>query len=203
MIIYKTQKLLFHSVNCIIFAAIYRKFERYYALMKRFTWIFILAAIAAIVIFYQSCKKDPCKDVICEFTGYCVDGKCVCPQWLFGTDCDSTYPELLAGNYNALDSCIADSPRIYAVTITRPDTSRQLFYINNIYQYNEQITAILKTQSPMTFIIPRQTFIYKGVSITVDSGSGYDVHSVFHDTIHLHYSLNSPALDSCHALLMR
>jgi hypothetical protein len=171
--------------------------------MKRFSWIFIFAVAAALVVFYQSCKKNPCDSVICEFNGYCVDGACVCPQWLTGADCDSTFAELLVGSYTALDSCITDSPRTYTVTISRPDTSRQLFYINNIYQYNEQITAILKTESPMTFTIPQQTFVYKGVPITVDSGSGYDKHTAFTDTIYLHYSFNNSALDSCHAILMR
>lgn len=50
--------------------------------MKKLLYLFLV--IAAIT----SCKKDPCKNVVCYNNGVCDDGTCLCPNGYSGTNCE-------------------------------------------------------------------------------------------------------------------
>ena len=52
---------------------------------------FAAAAIMMVssVVYFNSCKKDPCKDVVCNNGGTCVDGTCSCTTGYEGADCST------------------------------------------------------------------------------------------------------------------
>ena len=63
--------------------------------MKKLTALsaFILSVTAVSVsLFYSSCKKDACKDLICKNGGMCTDGNCVCASGFQGVDCSTVTP---------------------------------------------------------------------------------------------------------------
>lgn len=53
-------------------------------------------------VFYTSCTKDACKDVVCKNGGTCVNGTCSCPFAFTGTNCEtevrSTFYNTYKGN---------------------------------------------------------------------------------------------------------
>lgn len=46
--------------------------------------------------FLASCKKDPCKNIVCENGGICVNGTCDCPEGYEGPSCgDQVTPDVI------------------------------------------------------------------------------------------------------------
>ena len=43
---------------------------------------------AFLLVTYTACTKDPCKDVLCQNNGTCVDGNCKCPSGYGGSNCE-------------------------------------------------------------------------------------------------------------------
>ncbi len=54
--------------------------------------IFITAVLTLLLfsaVTYVSCKKDPCKDLICQNGGTCSAGSCLCPDGYEGSRCET------------------------------------------------------------------------------------------------------------------
>ncbi len=57
-------------------------------------------------VFYTSCTKDECKDVVCKNDGTCVSGTCNCTVGYTGSDCGS---EIRTTYYNTYKGDGSDS----------------------------------------------------------------------------------------------
>lgn len=42
----------------------------------------------SILLIFNTCKKDPCKEITCLNDGVCVDGKCDCTEGYYGSKCE-------------------------------------------------------------------------------------------------------------------
>ena len=63
--------------------------------MKKLTVLstFILSVIAiSTLLFYSSCKPNPCKDMLCLNGGSCIDGNCICASGFQGVNCSTVTP---------------------------------------------------------------------------------------------------------------
>ncbi len=58
------------------------------------TKVFLLTAFITLAAFgtviYSSCKKDPCKGVLCQNGGACSGGSCSCPAGYTGAHCENS-----------------------------------------------------------------------------------------------------------------
>ncbi len=60
--------------------------------MKNFkflTFAFISIVAVSTIFYMNSCNPDPCKDVVCQNGGTCVDGTCGCLTGYEGTNCET------------------------------------------------------------------------------------------------------------------
>lgn len=68
--------------------------------------VFAIAGFAfLLMISFTGCDTDPCKDVICENDGTCVDGDCVCQAGYEGTDCSTESRTKFLGSYDVDETC--------------------------------------------------------------------------------------------------
>lgn len=70
--------------------------------MKSFKHIALTALLTAGsfgAVLYTSCNKDACKDVVCQNSGTCSDGKCTCVTGYTGTNCETIYRAGYANTY--------------------------------------------------------------------------------------------------------
>ncbi len=56
-------------------------------------------------VFYSSCTKDDCNNVVCQNAGACDGGRCICAAGFYGDKCELPIRNLLIGTYNGGDSC--------------------------------------------------------------------------------------------------
>ncbi len=60
--------------------------------MKQIRTVFITSILTMIAfgsVIYTSCRKDRCKNMVCQHGGTCNDGYCLCPQGYTGTYCQT------------------------------------------------------------------------------------------------------------------
>ena len=70
--------------------------------MKKFSILggsLLASMVIAVMVFFNACTDDPCKDVNCLNGGNCVDGTCVCATGYEGTDCSTEMREKFLGTY--------------------------------------------------------------------------------------------------------
>ncbi len=60
-------------------------------------------------VFYTSCKKDACDNVICLNLGACDGGGCVCPVGFEGERCEILSRDKFIKAYNGHDTCSSDT----------------------------------------------------------------------------------------------
>ena len=74
---------------------------------------------AASAVFYSSCSKDACKDVVCNNGGTCSGGSCTCPTGYTGTNCDT---KTFIGTWSGTDVCNPGNSS-YNITLTMASSS--------------------------------------------------------------------------------
>jgi hypothetical protein len=67
--------------------------------VKHIVFTAFLTISAFCAIFYSSCTKDKCKDVVCQNSGTCSEGNCTCPTGVTGTNCETIYRTTFANIY--------------------------------------------------------------------------------------------------------
>ncbi|GAA4469701.1 hypothetical protein GCM10023093_29610 [Nemorincola caseinilytica] len=56
---------------------------------KAIVYTVILTLLAFGSVVYTACRKDYCKNMVCQHGGTCNDGACICPQGFTGTYCQT------------------------------------------------------------------------------------------------------------------
>lgn len=88
---------------------------------------------------YVSCNSDPCKDVVCQNGGQCVDGTCSCPTGYEGTSCETKSNAKFVGVYTATEDCSSGS---YQVTITAGTNGTDVL-VSNLGNYGCTTTGTI------------------------------------------------------------
>ena len=130
------------------------------------------------VVYFNSCKKDPCKDVVCNNGGTCVDGNCSCTTGYEGADCSTEMRTkfIVSGSFteaghtdSSWNSSSHNFNNTYNVTITKGSDVSSIL-IGNLGNYNcssgsYNVTGTMSSST--TFTIASQV-----VCGTTFSGSG-------------------------------
>ncbi|MEY4877199.1 MAG: EGF-like domain [Bacteroidota bacterium] len=79
--------------------------------IKFFAFAVMTALSISTVTYFNSCKKDPCKDVVCNNGGTCVDGTCSCTSGYEGANCETETRSKYVGEYtgNGTDNATPSS----------------------------------------------------------------------------------------------
>jgi hypothetical protein len=122
----------------------------------------LLTAIATVGVFsatFTSCTPDPCKDVICNNGGSCLDGACQCASGFEGTNCETSSRAKFIGNYTVLDT--AQAVASYSCTITASSTDPTKVIISNPANLNliGTNTSVTGTVSGNTLTIAKQAVV--------------------------------------------
>ncbi len=126
----------------------------------------LLSMIAFVtVMFFHSCTKDDCQDVVCLNGGTCVSGTCECALGYEGADCTTKSNDKFAGTWVAADVC-GSGAYSYNSTISSSATSANGVLINNFGGFGTNLTASATVEGS-TLTIPSQDL--GGILI---SGSG-------------------------------
>lgn len=100
---------------------------------------FLFALALSTVFMYSSCKKDLCKDVICQNGGVCEDGTCSCATGYEGSDCsvESRTKFLNANNadasYRATENGSVSGGSAYDLTIKQSSSDITKVLIHNLW----------------------------------------------------------------------
>jgi hypothetical protein len=77
--------------------------------MNHFKYI-INTSTATLLLFLcitiYSCKKDKCKNIVCQHEGVCNNGKCQCPQGYEGNNCEFYAISNLTKTWTVTDSVV-------------------------------------------------------------------------------------------------
>jgi hypothetical protein len=120
-------------------------------------------------VFYTSCTKDACKDVVCKNGGTCVNGTCSCPYAFNGTNCEtevrSTYYNTYKGNGTDSDG---DTYTGWSLKFYKVGDDPKTMGMDLLTNVNMPVASLTVTlQSATTFNVVAQT-----VSGTTFTGSG-------------------------------
>jgi len=86
----------------------------------------------ATFVFYQSCTKDPCKDVVCQHSGTCASGTCSCPVGYEGKFCDTLSRAKLLKVWTVnQNSCVTATPFPSWQVVAAAGTSDATFTLSN------------------------------------------------------------------------
>lgn len=143
----------------------------------------VLASIGS-AIFYSSCKKDRCTDVVCVNGGYCDGGNCVCPTGFEGDSCQNYSRNRWVGNYNGGDSCSVVGARGYNIVF--------LAVLNNPVQM--VMRGILNTMndSAMCTMVAADSFTFNGANnSTTYRGFG----KIKNDSLKMSYSVQQDTIN--------
>lgn len=74
--------------------------------MKYLVSFSLLLMMAIVVVFWTSCDKQSCEDIVCNGNNAtCVNGRCGCIQGFEGPNCDTYSYEKYVGNYQVSENC--------------------------------------------------------------------------------------------------
>ncbi|MEN9522945.1 MAG: EGF-like domain [Bacteroidota bacterium] len=135
--------------------------------IKLFAFAVMTVLSVASVTYLNSCKKDPCKDVVCNNGGTCVDGNCSCATGYEGTNCDAEMrTKFIVSSTSFTEACNGGST--YNITISK-GTSISDVIIENLGNYacTSGSYTVKATVDGTNLTIPSQT-----VCSTVFSGTG-------------------------------
>ncbi|MEY2829533.1 MAG: hypothetical protein RIQ33_1392 [Bacteroidota bacterium] len=135
--------------------------------IKFFAFALMTVLSVASVTYFNSCKKDPCKDVVCNNGGTCVDGTCSCTTGYEGTTCETEMrTKYLVSSTSFTEACNGGST--YNMTISKGSSINEVI-IENLGNYSctSGTYTVKATINGTVLTIPSQT-----VCSTVFSGSG-------------------------------
>jgi hypothetical protein len=131
--------------------------------IKFLAFAVMMVLSVASVTYFNSCKKDPCKDVVCNNGGTCVDGTCSCTTGYEGTNCETKSRDKFIGVFKGAETCTVGTDN-YSVTLTAGSSSDLTIVYSNMY--NQGFTATANVGGTTSFTIASQT---------VGTGSGGNV----------------------------
>ncbi len=130
----------------------------------------LLVLTLAIAGVYTSCTPDPCKDVVCNNDGTCVDGTCSCATGYEGTDCSTLSRAKVIGVWDvANNSCAGSGGWQVTIGAGSGDLDLTLANFSHLTCLGAGITVNATMTGENTFDIPSQTLCSGNITI---SGSG-------------------------------
>lgn len=149
-------------------------------------------------VFFSGCKKDPCKDVVCQNSGVpteSTDGEtcaCECTAGYEGEFCETESRAKFIGTYTASDACSTSGSSTYTTTISTSSASADKVLLSNFWGvFTNPVTA---TVAGSTITIASQDPDNDGYKV---SGNG----TISGSTITFTYSITDPAgtVDNCNS----
>ena len=135
---------------------------------------------------------DPCETINC-MNGVCEDGRCVCEDGFYGTNCESSYLALYAGNYAVVEFCLPDT-HSYSCSIAQNGSSNTQIQFSGLYAQSIQVYAEFDTT---VLVIPLQPF-------GNDQIGGSGTLDTLNQSIHLDFSIiTGGPTEFCNATLIR
>ena len=115
--------------------------------IKSLLYIALVASVFSVALI--SCTPDPCKDVVCQNGGTCLEGTCDCAAGYFGTFCEGA----LAGNYDVTETGSASGASSYVVGYTVSGDAVQIsnfwgIFVNKVNATTSGNTITIATQEP-------------------------------------------------------
>lgn len=99
-----------------------------------FSALLTIGAFGAVT--YTACKKDECKDVVCNNGGTCSSGKCVCATGYEGDKCETKFNAKYVGTWSVTETCGTATSTPYQVTITADASDPTKVLVSNLGNYN-------------------------------------------------------------------
>lgn len=127
-----------------------------------------LSLILLFPLFLLSCKKDPCKDVICENGNPVATDdvcNCDCDAYYEGTLCDKEIRENFYGTFDGDATCEGFGTSSSEITITKGSTVGRIIIDQENNVYATVIDAV-------NYTIPSQTVTDKDGNTYTVEGSG-------------------------------
>jgi hypothetical protein len=113
-------------------------------------------------VFYTSCDKDKCKDVVCQNSGVCNEGVCTCTTGWEGTLCDTEVRKKFVKTWTASDKLVSTGASLptYSATITNGTTVTDIkighFSGNNSSGSSYFVNDVKATVNGNTITVPSQ-----------------------------------------------
>lgn len=105
------------------------------------TFQFALICLISCTVFLNTgCKKDPCKDVVCQNGGTCNEGDCDCTSGYEGAKCETEVRAKFLGSYNVNENCNSGN-YTYSSSITPSANSVDAIVIGNLGNFNPQLNV--------------------------------------------------------------
>jgi len=123
--------------------------------MKTFKFLTLSISILLLLL-VQSCKKDPCSDVLCENGGICEEGICDCATGYEGATCAVLWRDKILGNYTQTDECTTGNFGPYDV-VSEADPSGINKVLLIVDRLNADNPVQLTMTSATTFDVPKQS----------------------------------------------
>ncbi len=139
--------------------------------MKRIKFLAFAAATfltVSSVLYFNSCKTDPCKNVVCNNGGVCADGNCSCASGYEDATCSTAWVTKYVANWKGTDVCTSGTYN-WNGAISKSSTNPVVFYITNMGGLGTSAQFSCTLSSTSTFTIDAQT--QNGYTIMSGGGS--------------------------------
>ena len=115
--------------------------------IKALLYIAIVATTLSVALI--SCTPDPCKDVVCQNGGTCLEGTCDCADGFVGTFCEGA----LVGNYNVSENSFTTGASSYVSGYTVSGSNVQISnfwgtFVNKVNATVSGSTITIANQEP-------------------------------------------------------
>ncbi len=173
--------------------------------MKKNLLKLLTLSIFAITTFtFTSCDPDPCKDVTCAATGFCLEGTCTCDDGYSGTDCSILLRSAYIGTYNASEVCDSDLTFTdnYTAEVKNSAEGNQYVILTNIYNFGAQgvspdDASVRAEVSDSGLIIPTQNLTATNLTAFQISGTGTVLNGTSFTVTYTILDTSNNSSDSC------
>jgi hypothetical protein len=139
-------------------------------------------------VFLVSCEDDPCKGIVCAYSGTCVEGGCKCQVGYEGVHCETVMRDKFVGIWNVNEDGTLSSFDQYPSYIEAHSSLK----VNEVWLRNLQnkiSEPVVATVLGDSITIPKQ--VVQGNTVEgfgrIVSTNGLDQHYYQHATIELWY----------------
>jgi hypothetical protein len=123
----------------------------------------------AAMVFYTSCVKDPCNNLVCKNGGACVSGLCQCPAGYEDAQCGTLSILRYLGTYGGYTTCNNNSTVTDTVNVYPTTDSLRVVVIQRSNITDTLLGTVSTTSSNSMIVIPADSSsnIVKNITITL------------------------------------